>query len=293
MTIRTLMACGLVAGCLMSGPASAQVLLCPDPPQLDVEASDVSAEAERLLKRLTIALDLHGHRGIEEKAIMEAHAETPSALLAKLGNVADRCSRASGDLEGFYTSLPELRKAFLEATDLEEAIDEGDRDPMIKNASNDLSEAERVERSIDLSVRELWRKLWFRPAKGGGHTGDRWAVIVASPSDADSGWDKLGEHQRRWKDAYFQLHEPYYENNPHHAIVIGRRLPRSQAERLRDYAIELGMAADSYVWPLPVDDVSSEVEEAEAVPVEAVAVADDGAEEPEEQEGLDLSVLDR
>ncbi|MEM7042428.1 MAG: hypothetical protein AAF543_06435, partial [Pseudomonadota bacterium] len=51
------------------------------------------------------------------------------------------------------------------------------------------------------------------------------------------------------------LHEPYYESNPHHAIVVGRRLPEDQATRLRDYVVELGMADDAYLWALPYDGV--------------------------------------
>ena len=229
------------------------MLFCPEAPPAEVATADVPAAAERLLKRLTIALDLHGHRGISEPEIMQAHADTPSALLAKLSNVVDRCMMASGDLELFHEALPDLRKAFLEAVDVAVVEDDDRGDRAIKKAALDLSEAERIEQSIDLSVRELWRKLWFRSADNLRSADDRWAVIVASPPDADSGWDQLGEHQRRWIDTYFQLHEPYYDSNPHHAIVVGRRLPQEQAARLRDYVIELGMADDAFLWPLPED----------------------------------------
>lgn len=258
---RSLITSTILLGQLMVGSASAQVLFCPEVPPADIADTDRSAEAERLLKRLTIALDLHGHRGISEGDIMQTHAETPSALLDKLTNVADDCTKASRDPEDFHAALPELRKAFLVATDMAETIDvtvEESEQPEIKEAARD------VEQSIDLSVRELWRKLWFRSVDGGVQGEERWAVIVASPSDADSGWDDLGEHQRQWKDAYFQLHVPYYDANPHHAIVVGRRLPREQAEQLREYVIELGMATDSYLWPLPIDEVSEPEEEAPA-----------------------------
>ncbi|NJO37524.1 MAG: hypothetical protein HC871_07765 [Rhizobiales bacterium] len=295
MTLRSMVAAlVLTTGLIVTGEARAQVLLCPQAPSPDITAADIPAEAERLLQRLTIALDLHGHRGISEQTIMAAHAETPSALLAKLTNVADRCARATGDLGSFYAALPELRKAFLEATDMSDVVDinysvEGEQKG---NEGADWAKVERVEQSIDLSIRELWRRLWFRPADG-KKKDDRWAVIVASPADADSGWDELGDHQRHWKDAYFQLHEPYYDRNPHHAIVVGRRLPRDQAVRLRDYAIELGMAKDAYIWELPGDD------EAIARPAEPQA-AEAGSPRPSigqasyasAREKLDLGILD-
>ncbi|MGI9416499.1 MAG: hypothetical protein ACR2RA_01545 [Geminicoccaceae bacterium] len=251
MVIRSLVASTIMASYLAAGAAEAQVLLCPETPPADVATSDVPSAAERLLRRLVIALDLHGHRGISEQAIMQAHEKTPSALLAKLSNVVDRCMMASGDLDLFHAALPDLRKAFLEAADV--AVNDGhiEGNRSIKNAALDAPEAERLEQSIDLSVRELWRKLWFRPADNVENPDDRWAVIVASPPDADSGWDQLGAHQRRWVDTYFQLHEPYYGSNPHHAVVVGRRLPQKQAARLLDYVIELGMAEDAFLWPLP------------------------------------------
>ena len=258
---RSLVASALLAGSVTAGDLSAQVLLCPVAPPASVAPGDVSAEAERLLKRLTIALDLHGHRGISEGDIIESHADTPSALLAKLANVADRCARAVGDDPGeFHTALPDIRKAFLEATDTTavsktpDASETTNEAAEIKTAALEWSEAERIEESIDLSIRELWRKLWFRKAAGDDQGDARWAVIVASPPDADSGWDALGEHQSQWLDTYFQLHEPYYDGNPHHAIVVGRRLPREQAVKLRDFVIELGMAKDSFIWPLPLDE---------------------------------------
>lgn len=284
MSFRWLVACAFLAGHVVTGSASAQVLLCPEPPAAGFASADASAEAERLLKRLTIALDLHGHRGISEREIMAAHAETPSAFLSKLANVSDRCVRASGDLEAFHAALPDLRRAFLHATAVVDAPDDREKrngDPRIKAAALESKEAERVEQSIDLSVRELWRKLWFRPAENIDDGNNRWAVIVASPLDADSGWDALGAHQRRWKDAYFQLHEPYYESNPHHAIVVGRRLPKEQAVRLRDYVIELGMADDAFLWPLP--------EGKEAMTDDPTL--DASTDVPDEDE-LDLSVLD-
>ena len=111
---------------------------------------------------------------------------------------------------------------------------------------------------------------------------DRWAVIVASPPDVDRGWDQLAEHQERWTDVYFQLHQPYYEDNEHHAIVVGKKLPREEAERLLDYVKELGMAADSYIWPVPVDEaVSTDLPESKVIQSK-----DSGA-----NAGLDLSIV--
>jgi len=288
MIFRSLVASTILAGQIAVGSASAQVLLCPEVSQTDIADADSSAEAERLLKRLTIALDLHGHRGVSEGEIMQVHAETPSALLAKLTNVANDCIKASGDSEGFYAALPDLRKAFLDATDMIDVVDivdEGVKQQEVRAAAREWT---NVEQSIDLSVRELWRKLWFRPADGGAKGDDRWAVIVASPADADRGWDELGEHQRRWKDAYFQLHVPYYESNPHHAIVVGRRLPNEQAEQLRDYVIELGMADDAYLWSLPDDN-----EAGGPTPARDADLKIDEAGDEQDQSGLDLSILDQ
>jgi hypothetical protein len=283
-----------LTGLVAAGEAPAQVLLCPQAPSPDIAAAEIPAEAERLLQRLTIALDLHGHRGISEQAIMAAHAETPSALLAKLTNVADSCARATGKLEGFYAALPELRKAFLEATVMSGAVDikHSVEQEQTDKEDADQAKVERVEQSIDLSIRELWRRLWFRPADDKKQD-DRWAVIVASPSDADSGWDELGEHQRHWKDAYFQLHEPYYDRNPHHAIVIGRRLPRDQAVRLRDYAIELGMAKDAYIWELPADAAIAQEAEPQAAEAGSVKPSIGQASYASARDKLDLSILDQ
>ncbi|MDH3659247.1 MAG: hypothetical protein OEU92_04320, partial [Alphaproteobacteria bacterium] len=99
MIVRSLVASTILVGHIAAGGAEAQVLLCPEAPPASVVADDISTEAERLLKRLIVALDLHGHRGISEQDIMQAHTETPSALLAKLTNIVDRCMRASGDIE--------------------------------------------------------------------------------------------------------------------------------------------------------------------------------------------------
>ena len=126
----------------MSSAVSAQMLLCPEPSSVSVETEDMAAEAKQLLARLTVALDLHGHRGIDEDAIMQANAETPSALLAKLDDVANRCVRASRDLEAFYAALPALRKTFLEAVGLAETPTEAARDSRIKTVSEGTTEAE-------------------------------------------------------------------------------------------------------------------------------------------------------
>ncbi|MDH3658688.1 MAG: hypothetical protein OEU92_01460, partial [Alphaproteobacteria bacterium] len=198
-------------------------------------------------------------------------------------------------------ALPNLRKAFLEATNLAGSVgatDEAKDDRKIEVAVQSSADAERLEQAIDLSVRELWRKLWFRPANSLKGSVDRWAVIVASPPDADSGWDWLGEHQRRWMDAYFQLHEPYYDHNPYHAIVVGRRLPEEQATRLRDYVIELGMAEDAYIWALPGDDAAvptagSDIPTKPEFEAETTAKPESSDGAPEKRDELDLSVLDR
>ena len=288
MIFRTLLAGLFFVGALAPGGVSAQVLLCPEPPLLRADGGESSAEAEQLLTRLTVALDLHGHRGIDESAIIDAHADIPNVLLEKLGNVAEQCAIQSGDLAAFHEALPGLRKTFLDAVGLPADVEEPDLGgAKIANASNRLTEAEQVERAIDLSVRELWRKLWFRPGKGGGDLDNRWAVIVASPTDAENGWDMLGEHQQRWKDAYFQLHQPYYGHNPHHAIVVGRRLPKEQADRLRDYAIELGMAEDAFIWPLPIDAEA----ETQSLDDNVEASVEHDQDDRREQDKLDLSVL--
>lgn len=301
MVFRSVLAGAFVAGGMLTTAASAQVLLCPEPPAPTVNAEETSAEAERLLQRLTVALDLHGHRGVDEAAIMRAHADTPGALLAKLGNVVERCNIASGGgIQAFHDDLPGLREAFLDATDVADTpgdeaakAEDAGEDLKIKAAVGERTDAERVEQSIDLSVRELWRKLWFRPADEQGDQQQRWAVIVASPSDADAGWDKLGEHQRRWKDAYFQLHEPYYDDNPHHAIVAGRRLPEAQARRLLDYVKEIGMADDAYVWLLPADEPAiAAAPEPTGKTDDGAGKADDDAGKAEDDEGLDLSILE-
>lgn len=288
MLLRSLGVSAVVAGHVAIGAAadvSAQIVLCPDVPPASIGSTDISAETERLLHRLTVALDLDGYRGISSDDITGLHTETPSALLAKLSNVVDRCARASLDLETFHDNLPELRQAFLEAT----GIAFGDPDDVKQDTSvkTVALQAETTTSADVLNVRDLWRKLWFRSAAVADPATDRWAVIVASPTDVDSGWDKLGDHQRRWKDTYFQLHVPYYETNPHHAIVVGRRLPRDQAVRLRDYAIELGMAEDTYIWPLPTDGVDE---------TSSALRAENAVGEPIQRDvegGLDLSILDK
>lgn len=288
MLLRSLGVAAIVAGHVAIGTAadvSAQIVLCPDTPPASIGSSDVAAETERLLHRLTVAFDLDGYRGISSRDITELHTETPSALLAKLSTVVDRCTKASLDPESFHDTLPELRETFIEAAGISFG-DPGDvkQDTSIKTVS---LHADSATISEDLNVRDLWRKLWFRSAAAADPAVDRWAVIVASPTDIDSGWDKLGDHQRRWRDTYFQLHVPYYDSNPHHAIVVGRRLPHDQAIRLRDYAIELGMAEDAYVWPLPADGIGATTSNLKG---EAVVEEPD---RPDVEGGLDLSILDK
>lgn len=239
MVVRSLMAGLLVTGVVITDSASAQVLLCPSPPELSGDKEEMRAEARTMLEHLSISLDLYEYESIDEAAIVRAHAETPGALLAKLGNVADRCSLAATDeLQEFYNDLPELRRLFLEATRIGDA---------------DVNESVQ---SVDLSVRALWRKLWFRSPTGVDDQENRWAVIVASPAGSDEGWAMLGEYQTTWKDVYFQLHQPYYESSDYHAIVVGKKLPREEAEQLLDYVVEMGMPDDSYVWPVPIDETA-------------------------------------
>lgn len=261
MVFRSLFAGLLAAAVMIAGNASAQVLLCPAPSELSANKGETRAEAEKMLERLLIAFDLYGHEGIDEAAIVRAHADTPGALLTKLGNVADRCALvATDDLKKFYEQVPELRRLFLEATLIDDTTEQKGKDQggvgvdlKRPSALVDLAEALQLERSADLSVRALWRKLWFRSPSSVEDHENRWAVIVASPADADVGWALLGEHQKTWKDVYFQLHQPYYEDSSYHAIVVGKKLPREEAERLLDYVKEMGMLDDSYIWPVPVD----------------------------------------
>ncbi len=92
----------------------------------------------------------------------------------------------------------------------------------------------------------------------------------------------MGEYQKTWEDVYFQLHQPYYDNSSYHAIVVGTKLPREEAERLVDYVKELGMAEDSYIWPVPIDQTLN------------VVSSNDTREDVRAgraREGLDLSVL--
>jgi len=259
MIFRSLFPGILAANMLVVGHANAQVLLCPSASELEPSQTEAHAEAKVLLERLLIALDLRNNEGTDTEAILRAHAETPGALLAKLGNVADRCNRAYGnDLEVFFEAVPGLRQAFLEAVLMDDTSSGDGHDAALA----ELRAAQEVEHSTDLSVRSLWRKLWFRTPSTMKGVDDRWAVIVASPADADDGWDKLGEFQEAWEDVYFQLHQPYYDDSSYHAIVVGKKLPHEEAQRLLEYVKELGMADDSYAWPVPVDDrinvVSSE-----------------------------------
>lgn len=267
MIFRSLFSGILAAGALIANQATAQIILCPSAPDLKASQSESRAEAEILLERLLIALDLHGYESIDVEAILRTHAETPGALLAKLGNVADRCARADkSDLEAFYKAIPGLRQAFFEATlidgsgsDQASAASLGHQD---RAAIDALSDAAQLERSTNLSVRSLWRRLWFRSPSNANDPEARWAVIVASPAGLDEGWQQLGELQKTWEDVYFQLHRPYYEGSDYYAIVVGKKLPGEEAERLLPYVKELGMADDSYTWPVPVDEtinvVSSE-----------------------------------
>jgi hypothetical protein len=301
MVFRSVLAGLGVVGVMMAGAASAQVLLCPDPPSLETADMDLHAEARRLLKRLSVAFDLYDHDKIDQAAILKDHQETPASLAAKLSTVANRCAYAANDgVDAFQDQLPDLRRLFLEATGIDQATELNLRAATadatsgalaVKPASGVLSEAERIQHYINLSPRQLWQKLWFRSlARVDGE--QRWAVIVASPESADVGWDMLTEHQQRWSDVYFELHEPYYEQNRHHALIVGRRLRRPEAERLLTYARKLGMAEDAYVWPVPDDDASAGT--TTVVSKEAGASEAAGAE-PELRDSrprLDLTVLE-
>lgn len=292
MIFRSLFSGILAAGVLISGHVSAQVLLCPAPPELSASDAETQAETAEMLERLLIAFDLYGHEGIDIDGIISAHAEMPEALLTKLGNVADRCALAdTGDLNAFYEKLPDLRRIFLEAALIGSIADEKGHHQSGANADLrgnpafvDLIEAVQSEPFIDLSVRALWRNLWFRSPDIDTDHDDRWAVIVASPADDNDGWKMLGEFQKAWEDVYFQLHQPYYDDSSYHAIVVGKKLPREDAERLLAYVKELGMADDSYLWPVPIDET-----------VDAV-ISTNTAEDIRtggKQVGLDLSILNK
>lgn len=281
MVFRSLVTVTLAVGVMIAGNASAQVLYCPDPAELSTSDEENRAEAEMLLERLLTALDLHGREGIDQDALLSAHEDTPGALLAKLSNVADQCSlTAMNNAATLNEHLPDLRRSFLESV--------LNRDLSSTQGGADTGkgvDVESLEKSINLSLRDLWRKLWFRLPPSQDLPDERWAVIVASPTDASEGWVKLREHQANWDDVHFELHQPYYDDSNYHAIVVGKKLRRSEAERLLDYVKELGMADDSFIWPVPANDV---VNVSSMEPKQNVVEA---AETRGERGVLDLSIL--
>ncbi len=294
MKLRSLFAVAMTACLVSAGGVSSQVLYCPEPVELSTEKHENRMRAETLLVQLLTAMDLQGQAVIDQDAILRAHGQTPGALLAKLSNVADRCSlKAMRSRGAFHEELPELRRALLEAVLVEDTA---------SSAGNDF-DIDDMEQSINLSLRDLWRKLWFRPAPGDNEHDHRWAVIVASPEGVPKGWLKLGEHQTTWDDVYFELHQPYYNDSDYHAIVVGKKLPRNEAERLLDYVKELGMADDAYLWPLPIEsglggDQPAGVAAPLAAPAAAPFASSSGRgpvqlfKTRDARQNLDLSILD-
>ena len=284
MVFRSLVTVTLAVGVMIAGSASAQVLYCPDPAELKTSDDANRAEAKKLLERLLTALDLHGRDGVDQDVFLKAHEDTPGALLAKLSNVADRCSlTAMNNAASFHEHLPDLRRTFLEA------VLKGGPSSAGSGEGEDV-DVEDLEKTINLSLRDLWRKLWFRPQIPEDDQQDhRWAVIVASPDSVSKGWDKLDEHQTAWGDTYFELHQPYYDDSGFHAIVVGKKLPRSEAERLLAYVKELGMADDSFLWPVPVEDAAKVA--SEEPPNDVLNNIVEAAKVRRDRERLDLSIL--
>lgn len=283
MGFRSLFSVVVTAGALIAGSASAQVLYCPEPAELSTNNDENRVKAGTLLGRLLTAFDLHGQSGIDQAKILGAHQATPGALLAKLSNIADRCSLTlMRDITAFHEELPDLRRAMLDAV-LVNDVEAAQQDDV--ETTETAVDAEDLEKSINLSLRDLWRKLWFRQPSADDQQDHRWAVIVASPEGVSDGWASLRKHQASWDDVYFELHQPYYDDSDYHAIVVGKKLPISEAERLLLYVRELGMADDAYLWPVPVDD---------AVNVASTAILEKRIEITEtkgERRLLDLSVL--
>ena len=157
MKLRSLFAAAVTACLISAGSASSQVLYCPEPVELSTNNQENRIRAEGLLARLLTAMDLQGQAGIDQEAILREHGRTPGALLAKLSNVADRCSlKAMHNRQSFHEELPELRRDLLKAILVEDAA----------ASAGDDADVEDMEQSVNLSLRDLWRKLWFRPPPG-------------------------------------------------------------------------------------------------------------------------------
>ena len=244
MPLRAFIPAVFVIWSLCPQAAVAEVVECPGllpTPEATPQHTDVAAKA--LLGSFVGALDLRGRRAFDEAELASRYAHNPGELLSKLQDLDLECLEL---LRNDQLSVDErrqtMRRRFLEV--------------VLTTSDGSDAEAQQaiqdIEGEISLSVKKLSRELWFQETKEPLDDTNRWAVIVASPTAARA-WEELREHQERWPQMHFQLHVPYDEGNPYYAIVVGRRLSKTNAEKLVAIVQQAGLASDSYKWPLPVD----------------------------------------
>jgi hypothetical protein len=245
MLLRSFVLVLALAGTMGTERASAQAIACPG-----LAGDETGLSADALIDRFLSVLALRGHEPVAALAKEAAKEDDRAALIESLAALDQDCQRqAGGGLDALDQLRPPLRRQFLEI--LAAPADAGVVPASAPRAEEPAAKAVPVLLGeVDLSVKELWRSLWFRPATEVPSGDKRFAVIVASPEDEAEAWSAYADHQERWTEVHFELYRPY-QGNDHHALVVGRRLTRDEAARLAAYVKDMGMADDSYLWELP------------------------------------------
>ena len=244
MLLRAFIPAALLILSVCSQGAVAQVVECPGLLSAPETASQrTSATAKDLFGSFVGVLDLRGRRAFNEAELVSRYTHNPGEPLIKLQDLDIQCLALSQDDRFSVDERRQImRHRFLETVLATSDGSDADVQQAVKG----------IEGEIRLSVRDLARELWFQEAEEPLDDTNRWSVIVASPT-AVTAWEELKAHQERWPQIHFQLHVPYHDSNPHYAIVVGRRLSKTNATKLVEIVQQAGMASDSYPWPLPGD----------------------------------------
>ena len=249
---------------LSASNLSAQSIVCPGTlPVSEIQKETTAVSAERLLKRFMAAFGLHAlsESPLAESDVIERYKDHPDQLLTKLNYLAVQCQMLLIERPELDRAVQQeaIRRTFLDyilskpdpdATSLTKVIDDAtakaradEVDPLIRG------DMEEIENALAKSDRLLiWQKEWFRPADSSvkNDENQQWSVITASPCYEDEGWRMLRAHQACWPNVHFELHGPINPLNPYYAIVAGRGLTETKADKLVEEVLKKEMPQDSF-----------------------------------------------
>lgn len=75
-------------------------------------------------------------------------------------------------------------------------------------------------------------------------------VIVASPPDEKSSFDRMYDLQTRFPRIHFENRTPYAEGHPW-PVLIAEGLRYDDARALSNWAKAVGIAGDAFPWQIP------------------------------------------